>query len=153
MLTYKTDRPNNNFLYRNILRTIIILSLPVLVGRMLPTLIIKDSYFWIAGALLAMRIIDELNRKRVLEIRIDKENNQLSFQYKSILSALSYKIIPLNETQIEIAQSKSDWKWLIEPFTIYFLNNKKELFTINRSKDGFSVDKLIEIYKTIESSS
>lgn len=151
MLTYKTERTNNNFIYKNILRTTVILLLPVFIDRLLPTPIIKESYFWIAGAILVMRVIDELNRERVLEIRIDKENNQLLFQYKSILSAISYKIIPFNEVQIEMVKSKSDWKWLIEPITLYFLNNKKEVFKVNGSKDGFSVGKLMEINRTAKS--
>ena len=39
--------------------------------------------------------------------------------------------------------------WLMEPVTLYFLKNKKEVFEIKVGKDGYSPDTLRDICNTI----
>ena len=97
-----------------------------------------------------MRIVDETSKDRLTEIRFDTENSQVIFIYKTLFSEPRQKLLPLEKARVEIAQSKSSWTWLWEPLTLYFLKNKKEVFEIKKSKDGFSVDKLKEISKTVE---
>jgi hypothetical protein len=150
MVTYKTDRPNSYYFFKQLLTTIVIVSLPILYDLLFPTPFIKDTYYWVAGALILMRIIDETSRDRLTEIRFDTDNKQVIFIYKTLLSAPRQKRLPLENARLEVAQSKSSWTWLWEPLTLYFLKNKKEVFEIKKSKDGFSVDKLREITKTVE---
>jgi hypothetical protein len=150
MLTYKTDRPNS-FFFRRLLTTIAIVSVPILYDLLFPTAFIKDTYNGVSTALILMRIIDETSKDRLTEIRFDTANKQVIFIYKTLFSASLQKTLPLENARLEIVQSKSSWTWFWEPLTLYFLKNKKEVFEINKSKDGFSIDKLKEISKTVES--
>lgn len=124
MLTYKTDRPNF-FFFRQLLTTIAIVSLPIFYDLLFPTTFIKDTYYWVAAALILMRIIDETSKDRLTEIRFDTDNKQVIFIYKTLFSSSRQKILPLENARLEIAQSKSSWTWLWEPLTLYFLKNKK----------------------------
>lgn len=117
---------------------------------MFPTAFIKDTYYWVAGALILMRIVDETGKDRLIEIHFDTDNKQVVFIYKTLFSAPRQKTLSLDNARLEITQSKSSWTWLWEPLTLYFLKNKKEVFEIKKSKDGFSVEKLREITKTVE---
>ena len=150
MLTYKTDKANSFYFFKQLLSTVVIVSLPILYDLLFPTAFIKDTYYWVAGALILMRIIDEAGKDRLTEIRFDTDNNQVIFIYKTLFTALRQKTLPLENARLEIAQIKSSWTWLWEPLTLYFLKNKIEVFEIKKSKDGFSVDKLKEITKTVE---
>lgn len=150
MLTYKTDRPNSFYFFKQLLTTIAIILLPVFYDLLFPKTLIKDTYYWVATAFILMRIVDETNRDRLTEIRFDTENKQIVFIFKTLLSASRQKILPFENARLEIAESKSHWTWLWEPLTLYFLKNKMEVFEIKKSKDGFSVDRLREISKTVE---
>jgi hypothetical protein len=101
-------------------------------------------------ALILMRIIDETSKERLTEISFDTYSKQVLFIYKTLLSAPRQKKLEFENARLEIAQNKSKWTWLTEPLALYFLNNKTEVFEIKNSKDGFSIDKLTEISKTVE---
>ncbi len=150
MVTYKTDRPNSFYFFKRLLTTIVIVALPIFCDLLFPTTLIKDTYYWVATALIFMRIISETSRDRLIEIRFDTDNKQVIFIYKTLLSAPKQKTLPLENAGLEIAQSKLSWTWLWEPLTLYFLKNKMEVFEIKKSKDGFSIDKQREITKQVE---
>jgi hypothetical protein len=98
-----------------------------------------------------MRILDETSKERLIEISFDTYSKQVLFIYKTLLSAPRQKTLEFENARLEIAQNKSNWTWwLTEPLTLYFLENKTEVFEIKNSKDGFSTDKLKEISKTVE---
>ena len=127
-----------------------IVSLPIAYDLLFPTGFIKDTYNWVAVTLILIRIVDETSKDRLTEIRFDIENSQLIFMYKILFSAPRQKVLLFENARLEIVQTKSSWIWLWEPLTLYFLKNKHEVFEIKKSKDGFSVEKLRAIIRTVE---
>ncbi|RYZ62880.1 MAG: hypothetical protein EOO14_00900 [Chitinophagaceae bacterium] len=127
-----------------------IVSLPLAYDLLFATAFSKDTYYWVAATLILLRMVDETSKERLTEIRFDTENNQLLFLYKILFFAPRQKALLFEDARLEIVQTKSGWTWLWEPLTLYFLKNKKEMFEIKKSKDGFSVEKLREIIRTVE---
>jgi hypothetical protein len=103
----------------------------------------------VAVALILMKIIDEVGKERLIEIRFDSDNKQVIFIYKTLFSATKQKTLPLDNARLEIHESKSKRSWLWEPLTLYFLKNKKEVFEIKKSKDGFTLASLRQIIDTV----
>jgi len=150
MLIYKTDRPNSFYSFKQLFTTVVVVLLPVFYDQLFPTGLIKDTYNWVAGTLILMRIIDEIGKDRLVEIHFDTDKMHVIFIYKTFFILTRQKTLKFDTLLIEIVQSKSNWTWFFEPLSLYFLKDKKEVFQINKSKDGFSVEKLKEITKTIE---
>jgi hypothetical protein len=150
MITYKTDRQILFYVLKRFLATAAILFLPIFFDLFFPIDFIADTYYSIALVLMFIKIIDELAKNRLTEIRFDADCNQVIFVYKTLFILSRQKTLPFDNARLEIAQSKSSWTWLWEPLTLYFLKNKKEVFEIKKSKDGFSIDKLKKISKTVE---
>lgn len=150
MITYRTGRSNSLYFFKQLLITIVIFSLPIIYDLLFSTTFIRESYYWVAAALILMRIIDERSKERLTEIRFNTDARQVIFIYTTLFSAPQQKTLSFDSTRVEITQSKSSWTWLREPLILYFLNNKKEVFELNKSKDGFSVETLKEISKTVE---
>ena len=151
MLIYRTDRSHSIYFFKQLLTNIVIVSLPIGYDLLFPTAFISDTYYWVAAALILMTIVVESSKDRLTEIRFDTANSQVIFIYKTLFSGPRQKLLHLKDARVEIAQSNSNWTWLWEPLTLYFLKNKTEVFEIKKSKDGFSVGKLKEIGKTVES--
>jgi hypothetical protein len=107
-------------------------------------------YYELAATLLLIRIIDETSKKRLKEVRFDKDKNQIIFTYKLLLSTTKQKTLSFENARLEITESKSKKFSLWDPLTLYFLNGKKEIFEIKKSKDGFSVNTLRQITITAE---
>jgi hypothetical protein len=150
MLTYKTDWSNSLHFFKQLFITFVIILLPILYDLLFSTTFIKEMYYELAATLLLIRIIDETSKKRLKEVRFDKDKNQIIFTYKLLLSTTKQKTLSFENARLEITESKSKKFSLWDPLTLYFLNGKKEIFEIKKSKDGFSVNTLRQITITAE---
>jgi hypothetical protein len=86
----------------------------------------------------------------LLELKFDNEKKEIIFLYKTVFSSHKYKKLSFENAKVEIVKSKFKQKWLWEPLTLYFFKNKKEVFEVKGSKDGFSLEALKSICKTAE---
>src|SRR5258708_6047558 len=128
MATFKTDRPNNTgTIFKDWLITVAILSLLLIFGYLFPGMLFatKASSFYVVGAVLLASLMEGIDKDRLYEIRFDNAKQQIVFLYKSLFSGTHQKILS-------------------------FLKGKREIFMINKSKDGFSIDTLHKICQTVE---
>lgn len=151
MVTYKTDRKNYFYHLIQLLRSILIISLPIISDLLFKTTFVKVTYYWFAAGFILLLIFEMASKQRLSEIRFDTDKSQIIFIYKTLFSSPQAKRIPFENARLEYAKSKSSWTWLWEPLTLYFLKYKIEVFKVNKSKDGFSVRTLDEVRNTVES--
>ncbi len=151
MITFKTERPNVfRYLIKRLLITLFILALPVLYEKLFPTAFIRDTYYSIAPVLFLIRMIDEMSKVFLLELKFDDEKKEITFLYKTVFSSQKHKKLSFENAKVEMVKSKFKQKWLWEPLTLYFYKNKKEVFEVKGSKDGFSIETLKSICKIAE---
>jgi len=130
--------------------TIAIILSPILYDLLFPGSFIKDSYYWVAVAIILMTLIDEASNYRLTEIQFDMDKREIIFNSSTIFSSSKKDTLAFDNAGLEIVKSRSKFKWLSEPMVLYFLKNKTEIIEIKRSKDGFSVDTMKEIIGTVE---
>lgn len=149
--TFNSDKPRTakHFL-KSWLISLFIVALPIVYDLLFPSNLIKDSYYFAVGGLLIARLFIDTSVNRLYQVTVDMEQRQILFLSKNLFSNSNPRILPFDDARLEVSKSKNQRSWLWEPITLYFLKNKMEVAEINRSKDGFSVDKLNEILKTIE---
>ena len=87
---------------------------------------------------------------RLYEFQVDNHERQLVFLSKSLISKTKKTYLSFDNGRLEIEKNKSRWFKFGDPLTLYFLHNKKEVFEITKSKDGFSIDTLDKICKTVQ---
>ena len=87
---------------------------------------------------------------RLYELQIDNDERQLVFLSKSLLSKTKKTFLSFDNGRLEIEKNKSRWFKIGDPLTLYFLQNKTEVFEITKSKDGFSIDTLNKICTTVQ---
>lgn len=150
MLIYKTSRPNIvAYFIKQWLISCVILFLPTL-----PSYIFKGhalkGYYWIVVPGLIVIIIEQLNTRRLAELKIDADNGLIYFESKTIFSKKEVTTLAIKSTRLEIAKSKTNFLKILEPVTLYFLKGKEEIFKLNKSKDGFAVETLMQIAAAIE---
>ncbi len=100
---------------------------------------------------LLLKVIDEISKVFLLELTFDNEQKEITFLYKTVFSLPKHKRLLFEDAKLEIIRSKFKQKWLSEPLTLYFFKKRKEIFEVKRSKDGFSLETLNSIWKTVES--
>jgi hypothetical protein len=150
MVVFKTDRPNTrSFVGKRMLVVLFMLALPLVYDLIFPN-VIGNTYYAFAAAYILVRLIDAVGTDRLYQVSIDAAQQQITLFYKSLFSGAKRMILPFEKANLEINKVNPKWSWLGEPVTLYFLQGKKEVFKITKGKDGFSVDSLNLIYKTIE---
>ncbi len=150
MLTFKTERQNIfPYFFKRVLIAIFIL--PILYDELFPTTFITDTYYSIATVFLLLKVIDEISKVFLLELTFDNEQKEITILYKTVFSRPKHKRLLFEDAKLEIIRSKFKQKWLSEPLTLYFFKKRKEIFEVKRSKDGFSLETLNSIWKTVES--
>lgn len=87
---------------------------------------------------------------RLYELQIDNAERQFVFLSKSLLSKSKKTFLSFENGRLEIEKNKLRWLKFGDPLTLYFLQNKMEVFEIKKSKDGFSIDTLNKICKTVQ---
>jgi hypothetical protein len=92
---------------------------------------------------LLAQVYNKCTRKRLQELRIDSEANELIFTYATLLSAVQHRKVALPDAHLEITVSKP--KHGGQPTAIYIMRQKQELFDITADKDGLTPDELAGI--------
>ena len=151
MIIFKPDRPNTSFPILKVwLLNLLLFSVPIIYDLLFPNNFIKDSYYYIAGSVLLMNFLMIIFTDRLFELQIDKDERQLVFLSKSLISKTKKTLLSFDNGRLKIEKNKSRWFKIGDPLTLYFLHNKTEVFEITKSKDGFSVDTLNKICKTVQ---
>ena len=151
MTIFKTDRPNTSFAILKVwLINLLVVSLPIIYDLLFPNNIIKDSYYFIVGAVMLTNFLMIVFTDRLFELQIDNNERQLVFLSKSLLSKTKKTFLSFDNGRLEIEKNKSRWFKIGDPLTLYFLHNKTEVFEITKSKDGFSIDTLNKICTTVQ---
>ncbi|HEX9509791.1 MAG TPA: hypothetical protein VF939_04880 [Puia sp.] len=153
MATFKTDRPNNTgTIFKDWLITVAILSLLLIFGYLFPGMLFatKASSFYVVGAVLLASLMEGIDKDRLYEIRFDNAKQQIVFLYKSLFSGSHQKILSFYDARLEVSEGKFRWRRNLGALTLSFLKGKREIFMINKSKDGFSIDTLHKICQTVE---
>ena len=152
MTTFVTDRPKQALhILKNWAAGILIFTIPLVIDLLLKTHIVKNSFYYILLLLLLLRFMIDLNSQRIYKLSFDTDRHLIVFEHKSIFSKTVKEGLPFENCRVEINRKKIKWAWLDEPFDFYFLQNKTEVFTLSKSKDGFSLNTLNKMYETIES--
>jgi hypothetical protein len=153
MATFRTNRPNMaGHIFKDWLISLAIVTLPVIYSWLFPGKLftIKDSYFYIVGAVMLAALMEKINKDRLYEIHFNNDKQQIVFLYKNLYSSPKQKVLSFYGASLEINESRSKWWRRWESITLTFLKGKREIFIINKYKDGFSVDTLRKICRTVE---
>src|SRR5215212_1549364 len=143
MTWYKSQRHNNfRYIFRQWLITTLTISTPLLIDFLLPQLHLVNRSFWymFIPAFSFFSFIGLCQEDRVNEIIVDTEFREITFKYYDINEGQVWKSYPFEEIRLQISTDKMSW--LFEPVTIYFLKGKREVMSISKSKDGFSIETL-----------
>ena len=153
MTTFKTDRPSiAGYIFKDWLITVAILALPGIYGLLFPgkPFTIKESYFFIVGGVMLASLAEKINKDRLCEIKFDRDQRQIVFSYKNLFSDPKQKVLPFDNASLEINEGKPNWWRRFASLSLSFMKGKQEVFIISKYKDGFSVDTLKDILKTVE---
>jgi hypothetical protein len=112
---------------------------------------VTDNYYWVASVTLIISVYDTINEDRLYELSFDYESRQIYFFYKSIFSKPKQKKLSFDEARLEIVKTKPIFTKVKSLTKVYFLKRKMEVFEISESKDGFSMETIQDICKTVES--
>lgn len=150
MIQYNSDRQFNfSYVFRQLRDSILITAIPVFIDFIFGTHLVKEAYYYIVMPGILLRLGNTITTDRIYQINFDTDNRNIEFYFKSIISKPKRKTLSFNDVKFETSFNKSA-TWLFEPLTLYFFKNKKEVFEIKKSKDGFSIDKLEAICKEVE---
>jgi hypothetical protein len=73
---------------------------------------------------------------------------EVSFKYYDIYDGQVFKTYPFDALRLEIIKSKKSW--LFQTIEINFMIGKREVMSLSRSKDGFSVQDLNNLATTLD---
>jgi hypothetical protein len=155
---FKSQRHNNfRYIVREWAITTLTISAPLLLDILMPELDLVNRSYWyyFIPAFSFFRFIGLCQLDRVNEIVIDTNLREVSFKYYDINEGEVWKSYPFETLRLKISPNKLNWlsnkmSWLFEPLTIYFLKGRQEVMSISKSKDGFSMETLESLKRTLE---
>lgn len=150
METFKTARVYN---YKDLLRDMVLFICMVVCIYTMFLLWAPDRvspFNWILASIYSLGYIyDKISRERLHQLTFDSVGKEIILIYKSMFSEIKQERVPFEQARLEVIKAKSKLK-ILEPMTLYLLKGKREVFTINKSKDRVSVEILRAIVQTSE---
>jgi hypothetical protein len=143
MSLFKSQRHNKfRYIMRSWVAEALILSTPVLLNLLFSWLHVGDKLFWymFLPTFLIIRFIALCLDDRVNEIIVDTNLRAISFKYYNINEGQVLKSYPFEAIRLDIVVERTLWG--PKPITIYFLKGKREVMSVSKMKDGFSMETL-----------
>jgi hypothetical protein len=152
MSLFKSQRHND---FRCIMRLwlveALIVSTPLLLNLLFPWLHIGSRLYWyiFLPTVLIMRFIGLCLDDRVNEIIIDTNLRAISFKYYDVNQGQVLKSYPFEAIRLDIVVGRTLWG--PKPITICFLKGKREVMSVSKTKDGFSMETLEDLKLSLQS--
>ena len=109
----------------------------------------SNNIFMSVLIIFLLKLSNTLTQYHVVEIQIDKNNNQLNFILESIMSGEKVKKNELSQTSSELIFSSGFIKYLSPKFYLKILLGSNDIFKIT-SRYGFSLNTLTLVNKSLE---
>ena len=146
MTDFKTHRQKKwGYIFKDWLISAALMTLLLVLFMLFSGKPFTSTWIFIGGAILLARLVEQLDQYRLYEIRFEKDRQQIVFLYKSFLTGSHQKTLSFAEARVETRKTRSGWPRREEGLSLYFFKGKKEIFLINKDKDGFSNATLHEI--------
>lgn len=152
MIIFKSDKPNTLFsILKEWIIDLLLVSLIISIYYIfISKNINKIGYYFIWVSVMVFSLLLNIITVRLYELQIDEDERQIIFLSKSLLSKTSKILLSIDNGRLEIDRNKSRWLKIGAPLTLCFLKNKMEVIKITKRKDGYSIETLNKICKTIE---
>jgi hypothetical protein len=152
MIWYRSKRQNDfsNLMKQWLLQVALLVCIPVIIKLLFPKHdLLNHSYWYLLLPFLSLtHFIQLCLPDRVNEIIIDMDFKEVSFKYYDIYDGQVFKTYPFDALRLEIIKSKKSW--LFQTIEINFMIGKREVMSLSRSKDGFSVQDLNNLATTLD---
>jgi hypothetical protein len=104
-----------------------------------------DTYYYLIGLILVVTIVREAIQVRVSHIEFNSDTQQIIFYFETLFSRKKQRVLKFKFAKLEF-DTKTSWRGT--NLVIYFLSNKVEIFKVDKGKDGFSSESLLNIKDT-----
>ena len=151
MTWYKSHRHNDfRYIFRQWLITTLLVFIPIFIDIIFPQVnfINRSNWYVIISVLSITTLIRLCQEDRVNEIIVDPEFREITFKYYDINEGQVWKSYPFEQIRLQI--SKNKMPWVFEPVNICFFIGRSEIMSVSKSKDGFSVQVLESLSRTLE---
>ena len=105
--------------------------------------------FIVPAILLLKDFYDKASRRRLQRLTFDNEKNEIIVFFKSLVSDVKQIRLSFDTARLEVVEEKGKLK-IFEPFTLYLMKEKMEIFELTKSKDHLSIDTLQDIVRAAE---
>jgi hypothetical protein len=103
----------------------------------------------VPAILLLIDFYGKASRRRLQQLTFDSHKNEIVVFFKSLLSNVKQIHLSFDTARLEVVEAKGKFK-IFEPFTLYILKEKMEVFELSKSKDCLSLETLQDIVLTAE---
>lgn len=121
-----------------------LLLIPIVCDLLFPNIIIKEIYYYGAGAFIFGNLIREIFRETIVEINFDHSSQQIGILKESLFSKTKQILIPFDKARLEFTDD--DHVFIFQnQAKLCFMKDKVKMGCITASRNGFSKETILHL--------